>query len=113
MKCVRCDEAMISDYRWRESGAIEGTRRHKARGLCNRCYLRAMTAGTLDDWPRGTICRQELLEEVAFLVDGGARSLRTIANELNLKRPSIRDALLRAAKAGDETAISIRKVITP
>lgn len=112
MNCVRCSEEMISDWRWRESEHADKPR-HAGRGLCHACRQVARRDGTIENYPRINMPRQELLEEVAFMVDGGTRSLRTMADHLGLQWGSIRDALLRAAKSGDETAISIRKVITP
>jgi hypothetical protein len=36
---------------------------HVARGLCRACYEQANRAGTLEDYPRGTWARDELLDE--------------------------------------------------
>lgn len=109
MNCVECGEQMISDWRWRESEHA-GQRRHAGRGLCHGCRHRARRAGTIENYPRVStaMSRQELIEEVQFLVDGGTRNLVTIAHEIGVKRDTLTLALRRAARGGDEQAIAIR-----
>jgi hypothetical protein len=42
--------------------------RRIGRGLCGSCYCREYRAGTLDDWPRTTRARGDVVEVVAELL---------------------------------------------
>lgn len=78
-----------------EPGCVDCGRDQKlqARGLCNTCYKRHRDAGTIDQFPRLTKPRDELLSEVRHLMPG---STFEIAERLGVTRGAIARAAWRA-----------------
>jgi hypothetical protein len=76
---------------------------HVARGLCRACYEQANRAGTLEDYPRGTWARDELLDEWDRLRAVGV-SVVDAAPRLGMTVAALARALERARKAGDPRA---------
>ena len=80
-------------------GTTGGTRRagrelpSRIRGLCDRCYIRAYRAGTLDDWPRTLANRADLIDDLEVIADGGG----TITEAVTRTRRT-REALWIATK---------------
>jgi hypothetical protein len=77
--------------------------RHTARGLCVACYVRVRTAGCLDDYPRATWTRDELLDEWEFLRSTGVGVVEA-APRLGMTVDALAQALERARKDGDPRA---------
>jgi hypothetical protein len=77
--------------------------RHTARGLCAACYFRVRHAGHLDDYPRATWTRDELLDEWEFLRSTGV-SVIDAAPRLGMTPAALVRALERARKDGDPRA---------
>lgn len=113
MKCRNCDRAMVSDRAWRSlppKGRQTGGR-HRGRGLCSPCYLRASRDGSLEDWPKTTSATPyaDLVVEVERLVfEEWVWDIGEIAKTLNRTRESISLALRRGARRGDARAIALR-----
>jgi hypothetical protein len=80
-----------------------GGTRHEARGLCEPCYKREDYHGRLDDYPRRTWSREELLDEWELL--RGENYTRVQAAErLGIRPSAFERALQRARAAGDPRA---------
>lgn len=78
-----------------------GIIRKGGHGLCNRCYRRARTAGTVEPTVRR---RDEVLDEWAMLRDTGTTDLREAAERMGMTWTALDMALYRARKDGDPRA---------
>jgi hypothetical protein len=73
------------------------------REWCHACYLRVRNAGRLDDHPRATWTRDELLDEWKFLRSTGVGVVEA-APRLGMTVDALTRALARARKDGDPRA---------
>lgn len=81
------------------------------RGLCRRCWNRHNFNHTLDQFPRSTWQRDELLEEWVFLRDTGC-DVEAAAERVGMTRAALERALHRAKARGDERAVGFTKYET-
>ena len=89
---------MIPHHQW-NAGNRNGVR-HAARGLCQRCWVRASRNGTLTD---AATVRRSLADTVAeyqIVAAGGAATLAEIAAQMGITRGALDTALVRARKRG-------------
>lgn len=97
--CGSCGNTMVP----RSSGTTR-VDTHEGRGLCPPCYRQAQYAGRLDDYPRTTWSRDELMGEWDLLRSEGY-TRRNAAERLGLKWETFDRAYFRARAAGDERAV--------
>lgn len=86
-------------HRYHQPHRTPTSRRHEARGLCNSCYLLRTRDGTVIDYPRATLPRDDLLDDWVLLRD--VTNTHTAASRLGLTLEGFRTALYRARRAGD------------
>lgn len=103
--CVRCGAPMIPDRRWRaltsEERSSSGQAGHRARGLCNHCYL--ASRGDLADYERRSRPSVETAEEATRLLDPTrpvASQLPHVAPRLGMTPAAVEKALARARAQG-------------
>ena len=77
---------------------------HGGRGLCNACHGKERYHGRLDDYPRRTRSRDELLAEWDLLRGEGHTRVQA-AERLGMHPSAFERALQRARAAGDPRAV--------
>jgi hypothetical protein len=77
-------------------------KKHCSRNLCGRCERQAYADGTLANYPRTTIPRQDIIEEMGSPAMRG-RSYVDIAVSMGMKPRSAMTSYWRARKAGHVT----------
>jgi hypothetical protein len=103
-QCRACPRWLLPRGALRRSPLLrERYAEHGARGLCHACYLRVRNAGRLDDYPRATWTRDELLDEWKFLRSTGVGVVEA-APRLGMTVDALTRALARARKDGDPRA---------
>lgn len=80
-----------------------GARFHAGRGLCTRCHPAAHRAGTLIDFARHTLSRDELLDDWVLLRDEGLTYTQAAAR-IGMPVAALKRALNRARADGDPRA---------
>jgi transposase-like protein len=96
--CGSCGTSMVP-----RSSAATRVDTHEGRGLCPPCYRQAHYSGRLDEYPRRSWSRDELMGEWDLLrSDGYTR--RNAAERLGLKWETFDRAYWRARSAGDPRA---------
>jgi hypothetical protein len=101
-KCAACPRLVGTLSEVRASPGI--VHRHDGQGMCSRCYHRERR----ERIGRTKLSRDTVLEEVAFAIEGGERSLDRLAGWVGISRDALTLALRRAERAGDERARQIR-----
>jgi hypothetical protein len=76
---------------------------YRGRGLCDPCYHRAQYHGTLIDFERRTVARDELLDDWALLRSEGYTAVQA-APRLGMTPAALLKALDRARRDGDPRA---------
>ena len=111
MNCIECGHAMMAQKQYEKATVAEraGRRRHRGRGLCSACQARARRAGTLIDYERATLAKDEFVEEVYMLVfDRGVKTFKDLGTALGMTSDGVGQGLRVAARAGNEKAALIR-----
>jgi len=111
MKCVECGTEMVPDLTRRRALAAgkSSLPAHRGRGLCAKDYSVAARAEALLDYDRNTADRDSLLEDmVTLVIDRGITDTTKLAEAAGMAKGTLTTALWRAAKAGDERAITVR-----
>lgn len=80
-------------------------RRHRARGLCERCYEHFEDTGELIAFERLTRSRDEVMSDWAILRSRGCTK-RQAAERLGIPFPTFTRAYERARAAGDPRAVA-------
>lgn len=109
--CLDCEIPMVSNSRARKMRAAgewdpRKVRAHHGQGLCSNCHQRQRRGPTRTKMPRAAV-----VEEVAFIIEGGNFSPASIALRLGLSRDAMMLALRRAARDGDTQAEALRQRI--
>ena len=78
----------------------DGRPAFRGRGLCDRDYVRAQVASTLDDWPRHNQPLDAVLAEWELLRQAGV-GIRDAAPRLGMTHGALDRALHRATARGD------------
>lgn len=101
--CARCGQPCIHVRRcYSDEHRRAGLRRHYGRGLCHPCWTTAEARGELDEYPRSTWSREDLLEEWEFLQPelpadvSHTRRIKLAANRLGMSHGALEKALLRS-----------------
>lgn len=79
------------------------TRWHSGRGLCGSCWHRHDRNGTLENFPRVTRDRAEILEDWAFLSREGYTRAEA-ARRMGITKKCLEKAIERARRAGEQVA---------
>lgn len=87
---------MTANRSIRRCARCEKVRTHRARGLCKPCYATAYRNGTLIDYARTNRPREEVVEEVAFLLP--TRGAESTAAALGMTPAAIARACCRAGR---------------
>jgi len=90
MNCTLCSTELLPDK--------------NSRLLCETCYGRERRAGRLDEHPRRTWSRDDLLEEWSFL-HGQGYTRKQAADRLGISPAALDRAIWRARAAGDPRAV--------
>lgn len=98
--CHDCAVSMVPRTRPRPLGWDY----HAGRGVCTSCYSIRYVAGTIDELPRFRMSADELLEEWVDQREIGT-TVHEFARRLDRNHLSVRQALLRARKRGDERGV--------
>lgn len=99
--CAACPWPLVGQ---RTKRRPQGFRRHGGRGLCSPCYSRASRDGTLLDFGRATLSRDDVLDDWEVLREQGY-GRRVAAERLGMSLDAFDGALRRAARDGDERAV--------
>jgi transposase-like protein len=100
--CAECGSTMVP-----RSSATDRVTTHEGRGLCPPCYRQAQYGGRLDEYPRRSWSREDVMSEWDLLrAEGYTR--RNAAERLGLKWETFDRAFYRAKAAGDPRAVPER-----
>jgi hypothetical protein len=101
---VICDCASCGTTIAPETFGLAREDTHEARGLCSPCYDRELHKGSVDQYPRRTRTRDEVMEDWDHLRRSGVE-WRDAHQRLGVTRSAFERAYERARAAGDPRAL--------
>lgn len=104
-ECVDCGATLVPSNQWRKLPPadraelrVRGSREHAGRSLCHACWVRRKADGTVIDFERRSLNRDDLLDEWQHFTKSAptyTANVRLFAVHLGRSYPAVKRALTR------------------